>query len=269
VVAIVTGAGSPTAEAAPRAELWPRWQAHDAASTQTIDHNAWTRLLETYATKGEDGIVRVGYGRLNDADKQALESYIGRLTSTAVSTLNRDEQLAYWINLYNALTVDVVLDHYPVSSILKIRISPGLFSIGPWDKKLITVEGEELSLNDIEHRILRPIWRDPRIHYAVNCASIGCPNLALEAYTAENVERMLEANAIAHVNHPRGVRFENGELIVSSIYRWFVADFGGGNAGVVRHLRQYARGELAEKLADNSFIGDDAYNWSLNDLVAP
>lgn len=268
-VLLLTAAGLASATAAPRAELWPRWQTHDATSTQTIDHSAWTRLLAAYAVKGKDGIVRVAYGGFSDADKQALKNYIARLTSTPVSSLNRDEQLAYWINLYNALTVDLVLDHYPVSSILKIRISPGLFSIGPWDKKLVTVEGEELSLNDIEHRILRPIWRDPRIHYAVNCASIGCPNLALEAYTAENVERLLEANAIAHVNHPRGVRVENGELIVSSIYRWFVADFGGGNAGVVRHLRQYARGELAEKLANNSFIGDDEYDWSLNDLSAP
>lgn len=268
-ITLFAGGGLSTAWAAPRAELWPRWQAHDATSTQTLDHSAWTRLIGTYAAISEDGIVRVAYGRVSDADKQALKSYIAQLTSTAVSTLNRDEQLAYWINLYNALTVDLVLDHYPVSSILKINISPGFFSIGPWDKKLVTVEGEALSLNDIEHRILRPIWRDPRIHYAVNCASLGCPNLALEAYTSENVERLLEANAVAHINHPRGARFENGELIVSSIYRWFVADFGGGDAGVLSHLRQYARGELAEKIARNNFIGDDEYDWSLNDLVAP
>ncbi len=266
---VVAGAGVPGVSAAPRAELWPRWQAHDPASTQVINHREWARLLQTYGAKGEDGIVRIDYGRFSDGDKQALKGYIERLASAAVSLLNRDEQLAYWINLYNALTIDLVLAHYPVSSILKINISPGLFSIGPWDKKLTAVEGEELSLNDIEHRILRPIWRDPRIHYAVNCASLGCPNRALEAYNAENVERLLEANAVAHVNHPRGARFENGELIVSSIYRWFVADFGGGNAGVLKHLRQYARGELAEKVARNNFIGGDEYDWSINDLAAP
>ena len=264
--AVVAGAGVPGVSAAPRAELWPRWQAHDPASTQVINHREWARLLQTYGAKGEDGIVRIDYGRFSDGDKQALKGYIERLASAAVSLLNRDEQLAYWINLYNALTIDLVLAHYPVSSILKINISPGLFSIGPWDKKLTAVEGEELSLNDIEHRILRPIWRDPRIHYAVSCAALGCPNLVLETYTAENVERLLEANAFFHVNHPRGVRIENGELIVSSIYRWYVADFGGGNAGVLKHLRQYARGELAEKLARNNFIGDDEYDWSINDL---
>ena len=266
---MVTAAGLSAASAAPRADLWPRWQAHDPASTEVIDHGDWTRLLQAYGVESEDGIVRVDYGRFSDADKQALKSYIEHLAATAVSSLNRDEQMAFWINLYNALTVDLVLDHYPVGSILKINISPGFFSVGPWGKKLAMVGGEELSLDDIEHRILRPIWRDPRIHYAVNCASLGCPNLALEAYTAENVERLLEANAVAHVNHPRGARFENGELIVSSIYRWFVADFGGGNAGGLKHLRQYARGELAANIARNNFIGGDEYDWSINDLKTP
>ncbi len=266
---MVTAAGLSAASAAPRADLWPRWQAHDPASTETIDHGDWTRLLQAYGVESEDGIVRIDYGRFSDADKQMLKSYIEHLASTAVSSLNRDEQMAFWINLYNALTVDLVLDHYPVGSILKINISPGFFSVGPWGKKLAMVGGEELSLDDIEHRILRPIWRDPRIHYAVNCASLGCPNLALEAYTAENVERLLETNAVAHVNHPRGARFENGELIVSSIYRWFVADFGGGNAGVLKHLRQYARGELAENITRNNFIGGDEYDWSFNDLKTP
>ena len=199
-VVIITSSAS----AAPSADLWPRWQAHDPASTATLDHGEWTRLLEAYAAIGEDGIVRIGYGRFGDADRQALKGYIERLTSVAVSAFNRDEQFAFWVNLYNAVTVDLVLDHYPVSSILKINISPGFFAIGPWDKKLITVEGEDLSLNDIEHRILRPIWRDPRIHYAVNCASLGCPNLALEAYTAENTDGLLEAGATAYIHHPRG-----------------------------------------------------------------
>ena len=266
---IFFGGGFSAANAAPRADLWPRWQAHDPNSTQTVDHAAWTRLVQRYAAAGSDGIVRVDYGRFSAADTQALDAYIRRLAATPVSTLNRAEQLAYWINLYNALTIDLVLDHYPVSSILKINISPGIFSIGPWDKKLLTVEGADLSLNDIEHRILRPIWQDPRIHYGVNCASIGCPNLALEAYTARNVEALLEANALAYVNHPRGVRVTDRGLQVSSIYRWFVADFGGGNAGVVAHLREYARGELAEKIASTAFISGDDYDWSLNDFAAP
>lgn len=172
--------------------------------------------------------------------------------------------MAYWINLYNAATVELILDHYPVRSIT--RIKSGLFSFGPWDRKLLKVDGHKLSLNDIEHRILRPLFKDPRIHYAVNCASLGCPDLAPRAYTAENLEQMLEDGARRYVNHPRGVSIEDGELIVSSIYVWFRADFGGTDAAVVEHLRRYAATELKAGLMRHSDIDDDRYDWALNDL---
>lgn len=253
--------------AAPKSKLWPRWSAHDPASTQTVDHREWTRLLQAYTRPSDDGVVRFDYAGLAASDRPALDGYIARLAGIPVSGLNRDEQLAYWINLYNALTVRVVLDHYPVSSILKISISPGLFAIGPWGKKLIPVEGEEISLDDIEHRILRPIWRDPRIHYAVNCASIGCPNLIDTAYTADRVDALLEANAIAYVNHPRGTELRGGSLTASSIYDWFQEDFGGTETGVLAHLRKYARPELARDLELIHEIDNYDYDWSLNEVV--
>ncbi len=162
---------------APSAKLWERWIAHDPNATAGIDHGTWNRFLKTYVSDGDDGVYRVAYGRVTGADKRVLEDYVAGLAATPISGYARAEQLAYWINLYDALTVKVVLDHYPVDSIRDIDISPGLFADGPWDRKLVEIEGEDVSLNDIEHRILRPIWRDPRIHYAVNCASIGCPDL--------------------------------------------------------------------------------------------
>lgn len=257
------------ASAAPKSKLWPRWQAHDPASTTVVDHGDWTTLLGTYTRDGADGVVRFDYGGVTPGDRATLDAYISGLATTPVSDLNRGEQLAYWINLYNALTVQVVLDHYPVSSILKIDISPGLFAIGPWGRKLVTVEGEDVSLDDIEHRILRPIWRDPRIHYAVNCASIGCPNLLGFAYTADRVDELLEANAIAYINHPRGVEMRNGALTASSIYDWFQEDFGGTETGVLAHLREYARPELARELRLVLEIAAFDYDWSLNDPEAP
>jgi hypothetical protein len=252
---------------APRAELWPRWQAHHPASTETIDHTAWQRILETYLSPGPDRVGRFAYGRVTPADRETLDAYIQRLTETLVSTLNRAEQLAYWINLYNALTVQVVLDHYPVESIRDIAISPGLFAIGPWDKQLAEIEGEAVSLNDIEHRILRPIWRDPRIHYAVNCASIGCPDLQASAFTGAGAEALLEAAARAYVNHPRGARIEKSKLTVSSIYAWYREDFGGTEAGVIAHLTRYARPELAKSLEAVTEIGGYEYDWGLNDAA--
>jgi hypothetical protein len=154
---------------------------------------------------------------------------------------------------------------YPVASIRDIDISPDWFSNGPWNAKLRAIEGEAVSLNDIEHRILRPIWRDPRIHYGVNCASIGCPNLRAQAFTAANAEALLASGARDYVNHPRGARIEDGRLIVSSAYVWFAEDFGGDDAGVIAHLRRYARPELRAALAEVDEIGDFVYDWRLND----
>ncbi|MDZ7759199.1 MAG: DUF547 domain-containing protein [Desulfovermiculus sp.] len=177
--------------------------------------------------------------------------------------MSKESQKPFWINLYNALTIQLVLEHYPVDSIKDISF--GFLSFGgPWKEKLVTVEGQELSLNDIEHRILRPIWKDPRIHYGVNCASMGCPNLQPEAFTAQNTEDLLEKGAREYINHPRGASIEGGRLVVSSIYEWFQEDFGGNDAGMIEHLMQYAEPEFKEKLQGFDDIDDDRYDWSLN-----
>lgn len=253
-----------SAHAAPKAKLWERWTGHDAASKAVIDHAPWDRFLKSYLVVGQDGVNRVTYKQVAKPHKRALDAYVDRLAATPISKYNRGEQLAYWINLYNALTVRVILKHYPVESILKIGISPGWFSVEPWGKKLIRVEGQEVSLDDIEHRILRPIWRDPRIHYAVNCASIGCPNLRATAYTGATADGALTAAAKEYINHPRAVTLRKDGAYVSSIYKWFRDDFGGDDAGVLAHMRKYAAPPLAKKLSGKSIAGH-VYDWSLNE----
>ena len=250
--------------AAPKAELWERWQTHDPGSSLQVDHGPWTHFLEKYLSVGPNGINRLDYRGLTPEDLTRLGKYLDELARTPVSRLSRAVQFPFWINLYNALTVKVVLDHYPVDSIKDIDISPGLFSSGPWDKKLISIEGEEISLNVIEHRILRPIWQDPRIHYAVNCASLSCPNLQPKAYTEENTETLLEKGATEYINHPRGVTIEDDELVVSSIYKWYQEDFGGSEAGVIEHLLDYARPDLKKRLQTFQDIEEYRYDWSLN-----
>lgn len=254
---------------APAAELWPRWQAHDPASNATIDHAGWTALLGRHVSQGPDGINRVAYARWRDADRESLAQYLDRLAGIAISTHNRNEQFAYWVNLYNALTIQVVLDHYPIDSIRDIDISPGLFASGPWGAELITVEGQALTLDDIEHRILRPIWRDPRIHYAVNCASLGCPDLRRAAFTGAGLDAMLDAAARTYINHPRGAQARDGRLIASSIYDWFQEDFGGAESGVIAHLRRHADPALSASLAGITSIADHRYDWALNDAAGP
>lgn len=122
-----------------------------------------------------------------------------------------------------------------------------------------------MSLDDIEHETMRPTFRDPRVHYAVNCASIGCPNLWPRAWRATTLERQLDAAAAAFVNHPRGVTvLPDGRLRTSSIYSWFREDFGGSEAGVVAHLRRYAAAPLAARLTERTAIAGDSYDWALN-----
>ena len=262
-VAVMVALPGAFAFAAPKAELWQRWERHNAASETKVDHSAWDGFLKKHLTP-EDGINRLDYAAVGAEDKKILAAYLRLLEQTQVSSLNRNEQRAFWINFYNALTADVVLRHYPVESILDIDISPGLLARGPWGKKLAEVEGEEVSLDDIEHRILRPIWKDARIHYAVNCASIGCPNLMTEAFTSDNTERLLERGARDFINHPRGASVADGKLTVSSIYEWFVDDFGGDDTGVIKHLREYADDDLLKSLADVDSVDDDRYDWQLN-----
>ena len=254
------------AEAAPRADLWARWTAHDPNSSIMVDHAAWDELLARYNVAAADGSRRFAYANVAADDRRRLGAYLDRLAGAAVSRLARDQQRAYWINLYNALTVQVVLDRWPVESIRDISISPGLFSSGPWGKKLATVEGERLSLDDIEHRILRPIWKDARVHYALNCAAVGCPDLQPVAFTAANSEELLERAARAFVNHPRGVAIEEGRrLVVSSIYVWFQDDFGDGtDAGVIAHLARHAAPELKARLDGIARIADHRYDWAIN-----
>lgn len=251
---------------APKAELWPRFGGSGRTATE-IDHSEWDLFLQTNVKVGLDGINRLPYGSISSADRTRLKDYLERMQALEIQKYPRAEQRAYWINLYNAATVQVVLDHYPVETITKINISPGFFSKGPWKKKLLAVEGEPVSLDDIEHRILRPIWRDARTHYVVNCASIGCPNLARRAYTASNMDGMLDDAARAFIGSERGVSVKGGKLTVSSIYKWFQEDFGEGDTAVIAHMKKYASISLRKKLGEFDHFDSDQYDWSLNDAT--
>ena len=246
--------------AAPAAELWPVWLDDNPNSATTVDHAPWQEFLDRYLRPSEDGVNRVAYGEVTAADRALLIAYLDALTTLDPRDLSRAEQFPYWINLYNALTVEVVLRHPRKGSIL--RMGKGLFSIGPWGDSLIKVAGVDLSLDDIEHRILRPIWKDHRIHYAVNCASIGCPNLAREAYTPENTERLLAQGETDYVNHDRGVSLD-GRLRLSSIYKWYRSDFGETEQDVLSYLARH-RPELAEQLNAHTGRVDYRYDWNLN-----
>jgi len=238
-----------------------------AAAAATIssseDANAvYADFLSTYV-QDIDGINFVAYGDVTPEDNAKLKAYIASLETQGVDGLSRDEEMAFWYNLYNAKTIDVILENYPVSSIRKIG---GLISGGPWDIKNMNVAGfGEMSLNDIEHGTLRANWDEPRIHYAVNCASFGCPNLKDTPWTAEYLEEDMDQAAADYINHPRGFRVENGKIIASKIFDWYKVDFGDSNQGILEHAREYAEGDLLTALEEADTISNFEYNWNLNE----
>lgn len=244
----------------PKPEVLSGWQRSDGGAE--VDYSAWAAFLKRYRSVGSDGIARIAYGSVTSADRVALAAFVRGLGRAPVESMTRPQQIAYWINLYNAETVKLVLDAYPVKSIRKIN--GGLLDLGPWDKPAVKIGSAILSLNDIEHRILRPIFHDARIHFAVNCASIGCPNIAAVPFDGAHIDAELDAAARAFINHPRGIRLENGKLAASSIFDWYAADFGG-KTGVIPFARKFASDRTQSLLKGRTRIDTFSYDWDLND----
>ena len=248
-------------------EVTEFWQAHNPSSNTIIDHSQWQEILDEYLITDDDsGVYLVDYELLSE-DPTLLNDYINYLTQLAPKDYNKNEQMAYWINLYNALTVQLIVSHYPLESITDLGEST--LSFGPWDDIITTVSAQPLSLNHIEHSILRPIWQDPRIHFAVNCASIGCPNLQGTAFTGDNLDTLLNQGAQDYLNHERGLTLdeEDNTLYLSSIFKWYAEDFGADEAAVITALANYlADGDLKDQLT--SFDGNVSYdyNWQLNEI---
>lgn len=255
---------TPLSWAAPASKLIPFWNHSNDKNFSTIDHSRWQTFLDAYLIADDPyDINLMDYGSVSTQDHIALKLYIDDLVSLDPRTFHKAVQKAYWINLYNALTVDLILDNYPLQSIT--QLGRKFFSFGPWNDTSITVVGKKLSLNDIEHGILRPIFKDERIHYAVNCASVSCPNLSGTAFTARNTEKQLDLAARGYINHPRGVEVLGDTLLLSSIYDWYKDDFGD-EASLRNHLIKYAEPELAEQLREPNLIIEYGYNWELNSI---
>ena len=259
IVLVTTGFSWLERWAAPDARLVDEhWQRRGTMTSAVVDHAPWAAFLDAHLVVDPQGVHRLRYAAVGPADRRTLDAYVARLAATEVTALDRETQLAFWLNLYNALTVSAVLDAYPVASIRDID--------GVWRAKRVRVEGRALSLDDIEHGIVRPIFADPRIHYAFNCAAVGCPNLQAEPFAAARLDAQLDAAAREYVNDPRGVTVTTGgEVVLSSIYNWFAEDFGDGEDVVLAHIAAFAEPSLAARLAAADGIDGFAYDWALND----
>jgi hypothetical protein len=248
----------------PKPELWAFWDASQTTDTTPINHAVWAEFLQRYVVRSADNVTSVAYDGVTPEDRQKLAQYVDYLSALPVRSFNKASQLSLWINLYNARTVLLILEHAPVISITDIKLSGGFFTFGPWAEKLLQIEGQAVSLNDIEHRILRPIWKDPRLHYVLNCASRGCPNLQESAFTSQNTDFQLDRGAYDYINHTRGVRLDGQGIVLSKIYAWFNRDFGDGRSALFAHLSRYADEELKILLQSQPAINGYEYSWKLN-----
>lgn len=233
--------------------------------TESTAVSAYAAVLQRRITRGAADLNLFDYAGAKAAGELVtIKAYTDELASQNPDALSERDQIAYWANLYNALTVKLILEEYPIKSIRKIKA--GAFSLGPWKRDEVTVNGKVLSLDDIEHKILRKRYADPAmVHYMVNCASIGCPNLQPKLWDGATLDANREAAAREFINSPRGVKIKGETLQASSIYDWFKDDFGGSKSATLDHYRKFAGPELRAALDSGAKIDGYDYNWDLNE----
>lgn len=224
------------------------------ASAQ-LDHSAYSAVLGSHVRDG-----RVDYAGIKKDGRFA--PYLASLSSTKASGLKGADRLAFWINVYNAFTIKLISDNFPLKSIRDL--SNGKV----WDRPLVTIEQTTYSLNEIENDLIRPLG-DNRIHFALVCAARSCPPLLSEAYTAANVDSLLDLQAQRFLNDPALNRFDNaaGKAYLSHVFEWYLADFGKTHADLLRTISRYLQQPIRARLEKEpkawTIVWND-YDWSLN-----
>lgn len=247
---------------AARAEVYVGQGGVGKTPLDKVDHSAWDKLLTKYVD--DDGYV--DYSALHDSskDRQALTGYLDTLSKANPSLKSsQDSKLAFWINAYNALTIYGILREYPTSSIR--NHTARFFGYNIWKDLYLNVAGRAYSLDYIEHQILRKM-DEPRIHFAIVCASIGCPRLLNRAYTADEVDAQLESNAKDFFSRKQNFQHSGNRFYLSSILDWFGEDFGSNQAAQLRRISKWLP-ESSRSAATSGSVSVSLmdYNWNLND----
>jgi hypothetical protein len=226
-----------------------------AVAGSIVDHGIYAELLAKHVLNGV-----VNYAGFK-ADEARLDQYLKVLEQVDPESLPREEQFALYINAYNAWTIKLILTGYP--GVKSIKDLGSLFQ-SPWKKEFVRIHGKTFSLDDIEHSILRPRFKDPRVHFAINCASKSCPPLTSEPYRGATLDAQLTRVTSDFLNGPSNTRLEDNTLWVSSIFKWFSEDF---NKDVVGFYLRFAQNGLKQKLTagrDRIEVKYLDYDWSLN-----
>lgn len=235
----------------------PGFKVPAARNAKPVSHEIWNGLLKKYV----DDRGLVNYTTFKAIDVKTLDRYLDLLSANAPADgWGREEKLAYWLNAYNAFTVKQILDKYPTTSIISSQlqlVAPG----GPFSKKYFRIGGQEMSLNNIEHDVVRKQFNEPRIHFALVCAAVSCPKLRNEAYVAARLDAQLTDQARDFVNDPTKNAIARNRVSLSKIFDWYASDFGKSTDDVLRFINQFA----STKTDPGAKVSYLAYNWDLND----
>lgn len=219
-----------------------------ATPMETLNNSSWNDLLKNYVS--EDG--QVNYKGFQN-DKEKLDDYLKTLSDhQPIENWSDNEKLAYWINAYNAFTISLIIEHYPVKSIMDIK--------NAWDLKFIQLGTNTYSLNEIEHEIIRKEFNEPRIHFALVCAALSCPILLNEAYMADKLEQQLQQQGILFINDPSKNVITPKKAKISQLFNWFADDFTK-NVSMIDYLNSFSKTKLTSKTK----IEFMDYNWDLNE----
>jgi len=222
----------------------PTGQVKEIKEEAAFSHQVFDDLLRKHVSS----TGKVNYTGLKQ-DQAKLKTYLAQLEAQAVEgSWSKNKKLAYWINAYNAYTIDLIIRNYPLKSITDLEGGK------PWDKKFIKLNGQTLSLNNIENDIIRPTFKDARIHFAVNCAAKSCPPLMNKAWTESNLQSELEKRTRTFINNSAYNTVSSGSATISKIFEWYAVDFGNLND----YLAKYSEVNGATKISYNE------YDWSLN-----
>ena len=251
--------------------IWEYWNSKDESSIRIVDHSKWQQILNTYLFRHQDVCLFDYDAIVADQNQSSVQEYIDILMQEDPRKLNSYEQLAYWINLYNALTVNIILSSYPVDSPLDVKPKSKLkgwwrlfsfFNYGPWNHKLVNINGRELSLNDIANRILLPIWGDRRIKYCLCNGSMGSPDLYPVVFTAMEMPKLLNNTTNRFIKQEKAIQWIDGKLVLSRLFK-NPNDFHD-RKDLLSHLSKYTTIKNKKKLSN--FHGNIEYqfDWRLN-----
>lgn len=226
-------------------------------NSSPINHERWDQLVKKHVK--DDGFVDYkGFIR----DSMELNRYLDQLSAVHPDdkSWSRNEQMAYWINAYNAFTIRLIVRNYPVESIKDIKKGIA-FVNSVWDIKFIKIQGFTYDLNNIEHNILRPVFKDARVHAAINCASYSCPRLRQEAYTPEKLDSQLEDAMKKFLADPLRNKITAEKAEISEIFKWFKGDFDRDAGSLIAYINKFS----TQKITDKTELKYLNYNWALNE----